>query len=106
MKNYKMTFILLLFSFSLGAQTYQAPKFDFKSAETPQADVKPSQEDDWRSNYKIENKVQPQRELASENEEWIDYSEREGSRDPSSITPQPMKPDQNPNVRPWLWSGE
>jgi|GEM_PF-3938742 hypothetical protein len=107
MKTLKITFFFLLFSLCAQAQNYQAPDFKFKAGEgkTPQAKVKASPENDWRSNYKIEDQAQPQRELASEKEEWVDFSERESSRDPSSI-PQPMKPNQNPNVRPWLWSGE
>lgn len=106
MKNYKLTFFLFFLSSSLWAQTYQAPNINFESGKTPQVEVRPSNEDDWRSNYKIENEAQPQRELASEKEEWIDYSERESSRDPSSIAPKPLKPHQNPNVRPWRWSKE
>lgn len=104
MNNLTKIFCSFLLSMSIQAQTYQAPKFNFKSKETPQAEVKQAQ-DEWRSDYRIENQVQPQRELASEKEEWVDYSDRGTSRDPSSL-PTPKASGQNPNIRPWLWSGE
>lgn len=101
--------IIFSFLFSIGlqaqAQTYNAPKLKLKSKDSPHAEVKPSHQDDWRSSYRVEDKALPQRELASEKKDWVDHSERETSRDPSSL-PKPEVPNQNPNIRPWLWSGE
>lgn len=105
----KMFFALILsiVSLTLHAQTYQAPKIKFQPKDST-SNAQKADSESWRSDYRVEDKAQPQRDLASDSEEWVDYSEREGSRDPSSVKPDSEKekglaPETTPGLKPWHW---
>ena len=83
-----------LFTFTALAGNYKAP--DLKISMHPDHSGQVIKGVDWESDYKVEDKVYPDREVASEDEEQIEDKDRSPSseRNPSSK-------GKKPSIEPW-----
>lgn len=107
MKNLALTLIGLSLSCSAFAQTYKAPKFEYDDAKKQEVKVVSPSQESWRSNYKVQQTPEVQRNVASDQDVWLDDAEKaqqkkDYSRDPSSVTPS----SDHPHVKPWIWTGK
>lgn len=94
--------LTIIFSGGLHAQSYEAPDVKYESKDSAPVHVQKPNPESWKSNYKVEQELPAQRELASEQDVWVDYKDRETSRDPSS-TSQDAPREIAPGVKSWPW---
>ena len=101
----KLLFLTIFFSLVTvyAEETYNAPKLEFKMKSPGQAHVKKSE---WDNDYKVDDLTESEREIASDNDEYGDYSDDQ-TRGPSSKkdkkrSPQSKK-EEVKKFRPKTW---
>lgn len=95
MKWYLLSTFAILLSFTAVAEPYKAP--NIKISMHPDHSGQVIKKGQWESEYKVEDKVYPDRELASEEEE-VDYDPKD--RSPSSER-KPSSKIKKPSIEPW-----
>ncbi len=90
MKKLTVVFALIFVS-NIWADRYKAPSFSWSDM-SPTQKAQP-QPQEWDSNYKVQEKFEPERELASE--------EDGAERNPSSEDEKKKKSKKYPVAKPW-----
>jgi nitrogen fixation-related uncharacterized protein len=96
MKWSVLSTFLLFTSLTVMAEPYKAP--DLKISMHPDHSGQVIKSGQWESEYKVEEKMLPDRELASEPEEEVKKSPKK--RSPSSER-KPSSKGKKPSIQPW-----